>query len=122
MPSLFIRVFAAGPQQRVLLPVTFDAALAALEQLPQMFAEPDGSFVWVSPPGAQPRWQIDGLLVDGGATLHYVELKGTCPAAELDQLLRCFMVDGTTLSFEAVEQGVVLPLDDVYRAAAPAIV
>jgi hypothetical protein len=66
--------------------VSFEEAEAALAQLPRMFIEPDGSFVWVAAEG-EPRWQVDGVLYDRDERLLYVDLKGSCPAAAFDQLL-----------------------------------
>jgi hypothetical protein len=68
-------------------PVSFEEAAAPLAALARLFIEPDGSFVWVSASDAQPAWQIDGVLYDHDERLIYVELKGSCPAPELDQLL-----------------------------------
>lgn len=106
MQHFFVRVFAAGsPQVGQPLPVSFETAVAALEQLPQMFTEPDGSFVWRSPPGVTPPWQVEGTLVDGGATLLYVELKGCCPAPAWEQLLACFSHGPTRFAIESVLEG-----------------
>lgn len=116
MHRFFVRIFAASePPGTKSLPVTFEAALLALEQLPRMFAEPDGSFVWTSPPGADSHWQVDGNLVDGGERLYYAELKGSCPPDALDQLLACLSDGSTALAFEAVEQGVVLSEEELRR-------
>ena len=68
------------------IPVSFEAALAALERLPRMFIEPDGSFVWVAERD-EPAWQLDGVLFDRAGELVYVELKGNCPAARFDEFL-----------------------------------
>jgi hypothetical protein len=85
------------------LAVTFEAAAAALEALPRLYFEPDGSFVWV---GEQNAWQIDGQLHDRGRTLDDAELKGHCPAECLDSLLRALRCDEETLVFCLVQQGV----------------
>lgn len=77
------------------IPVSFEAALAALERLPRMFIEPDGSFVWVGEQG-ESAWQLDGVLFDRAGELVYVELKGTCPSARFDELL-------TTLGWPQVQ-------------------
>lgn len=69
--------WAAAPWGR-----TFDDAIEALGQLPQLYTEPDGSFVWTAPAG-NPRWQLFGCLYDRGAELAYVDLFGTCDAAAL---------------------------------------
>jgi len=110
MYRFFVRVFAAGdaPTSAAPLPVSFDEALAALAKLPRMFIEPDGSLVWTSPPGSEPRWQVDGNLVDRGDALFYVELKGSCPVEEFDQLLACLSNGSTRFAFEWVERGLLM--------------
>ena len=115
MQRFFVRVFAADGAERKPLAVTFDSALSALAELPRMFIEPDGSFVWTSPSGVTP-WQVDGTLVDAGTTLYYCELKGCCPVESLDQLLAC-LSDGTSkLVFEAVEQGAMMTEQEFRRS------
>ena len=114
MQHFFVRVFAAG---RKPLPVTFEEASSALAELSHLFIEPDGSFVWTSPPGAA-SWQADGTLVDGGETLYYCELKGSCPPDTLSQLLRC-LSGGVPLVFEEVEQGTELSEADFCRLTSP---
>jgi hypothetical protein len=64
---------------------SFDDALAALGELPQLYTEPDGSFVWTSLPGEE-RWQLFGCLYDRGTELAYVDLFGTCSQDGLRQL------------------------------------
>ncbi|HEY1603920.1 MAG TPA: hypothetical protein VGG64_30245 [Pirellulales bacterium] len=66
--------------------VSFEETSVALAQLPRMFIEPDGSFVWVSPAGER-AWQVDGVLYDRDERLQFIDLKGTCPAAAFDQVL-----------------------------------
>jgi hypothetical protein len=117
MHPFFVRVFAtseSGAAQA--LPVSFEAALTEFESLPRMYAEPDGSFIWTSPADATPHWQVEGNLVDGGQMLFYCELKGTCPADTLDQLLRCLSGGVTRLVFEVVERGDVLGEEEFRRA------
>ena len=67
--------------------VSFEHVTDSLAELSQMFIEPDGSFVWTSPAAVDEPWQLDGVLYDRGDRLQYVELKGSCPADSLDQLL-----------------------------------
>ncbi len=105
MYHFFVRVFAAAADSMHgrQLEISFDHALAALADLPNLFIEPDGSFVWT---GSTPvRWQVDGNLVDRGDTLFYVELKGSCPPAALDQLLACLARTRTAFCFEWVQRG-----------------
>ena len=100
-----VRLTAADPRQGL---ATFDDALARLARLPQMFAEPDGAFVWASPPEVVPRWQVEGNLADGGERLYYVELKGACPPTAFDELRSCVAAPSTLLALECVAEGVVL--------------
>jgi hypothetical protein len=67
---------------------TFDDALAALSELPRLYTELDGSFVWTSAPG-EDRWQLFGCLYDRGTELAYVDLFGQCRDENLRQLFAC---------------------------------
>src|SRR5580693_5446928 len=78
---------------------SFESARAKLEQLPRMFCEADGSFVWASPQGA-PAWQVDGNLYDRSERLLFVDAKGTCPADEFDRLLTALGWPETRLMFQ----------------------
>ena len=69
-------------------PTTFEATLAALEALPRMFIEPDGSFVWVSSHDENKPWQLDGALYDRNGHMLYVDLKGSCPPEAFDRILQ----------------------------------
>lgn len=94
---------AAGP-----LCVTFDAAFAELSAFPRMFIEPDGSFVWTGATTGGEAWQVDGNLFDRGESLAYVELKGHCPEAQFDMLLKALGGPGLSLLFQLPEQGMLL--------------
>jgi hypothetical protein len=88
--------------------LSFEEVSAALQKLPRMFLEPDGSFVWVSPQGSSQAWQLDGVLYDRNDRLLFVELKGTCPPDELDQLLAALGWPSTALMFQLVREAVFL--------------
>lgn len=90
-----------------LLTTTFDWSLVQLQQLPRMFIEPDGSFVWTGEADGQ-RWQVDGNLIDRGDVLAYVDLAGRCPAERFDELLRAFGWPDAPLAFEITRQGLTL--------------
>lgn len=102
-----------------MLPVSFETSAAALEKLPRMLLEGDGSLVWVSPPQS-PRWQVDGLLHDGGRGLLWAELNGTCPRDCFDQLLTALGWPATPLIFQLVLAGVFLDEATFRRYAAAA--
>jgi hypothetical protein len=105
--------------------LTFEEAVAALERLDRMFIEPDGSFVWVSAstaaPGEAHAWQLDGNLFDRNGRLLLVDLKGSCPAAELDRLLTAFGWPGTPVLFELTREAVFLGESDFRHYAARSI-
>lgn len=96
---------------------TFEDAYERLEALPRMFIEPDGSWVWTSP-SDETRWQVDGHLYDRAERLHYVELKGNCPAARFDQLLAALGWPRVELVFQLVREAVVLTESEFRRHAA----
>jgi len=87
------------------LPLSFEGAAESLTKLPRMFVEPDGSFVWTSSQG-QPNWQIDGNLFDREGRLLFVDLKGSCPADELSNLLSCFGAPATPMMFQLLREAV----------------
>ncbi|MCE9630818.1 MAG: hypothetical protein K8S94_08930 [Planctomycetia bacterium] len=76
--------------------VGFDDALRRLGGLERLYAEPDGSFVWTSSRGVETAnrghawWQVDGNAFEKDGRVLLVDLKGSCPAAELDRLLGVF--------------------------------
>ena len=87
------------------LPVNFDEALERLGQLPRCYAEPDGSFVWTSPREGL-RWQVDGNLYERDERVLLVDLKGSCPPNEFDQLLACFGVPPAAVVAQLVRSAV----------------
>lgn len=86
---------------------TFEAALENLSQLPRMYCEPDGSFVWV-PSQGEPAWQVDGNLYDAAGRLLFVDAKGTCPTAQFDRMLSALGWPATAVMFQLVRQAVFL--------------
>ena len=88
--------------------VTWEEAAAALERLPRMIFEPDGSFVVSGDDEAGRRWQVDGHLFDFAGRLHRYELHGYCPVAAFDGLLRCVAWPEQRLTFETVREGLTL--------------
>jgi hypothetical protein len=90
-------------------PCSFEEAVAALEALPRMFVELDGSFVWRSPDEEQ-RWQLDGCLYDREGRLQYVELKGACSRARFAEFLGCLNADRSALNVQFVREAETIPL------------
>ena len=106
---------AAGEHPAATMP-SFDAALADLAQLPRLFIEPDGSFLWAGDEQGQP-WQVDGNLIDRGDALAYVELKGCCPEDRLNELLTACGWPASPLAFQLPRRGINLS-EAAFRALA----
>lgn len=95
---------------------SFEQAVLQLAQLPQLFVEPDGSFVWngiATEPqtGDIQHWQLDGMLYDVGDRLNRVELRGSCPLKPWQKLCRCFQPDGELIAYLLDHQCFVLVQD-----------
>lgn len=105
---------AQGPRE---LTVTFDQACASFRLLPRMFLDPDGSFVWTGATDDGQPWQVDGNLIDRGDVLAYVELKGHCPVAQFDELLRTLGWPDSPLMFQLPRRGVLLSEAEFRRLA-----
>jgi len=98
-------------------PVTFDQTFAALEQVPGLFIEPDGSFFRASRPEEE-KWQVEGNLYDQGPALAHVEMKGCCPDERLDELLRPLGWPEVALRFQMVKEGTQLSENEFRETAA----
>ncbi len=87
--------------------IRFDDVYQGLMQLPRMFIEPDGSFVWVGSQvnGVWP-WKLDGLLQDGGIHLAFLELKGHCRVEQFDQILMTLGWPDEPVMFQLAREGV----------------
>ena len=96
--------------------ISFEDSIERLGGLGGLFCEPDGSFFWGSPHDG-PRWQLDGSLFDRNGRLLFVDLKGTCPAAEFDLLLSALGWPETSLTFQLVREAVFLAESEFRRWA-----
>jgi hypothetical protein len=85
--------------------VDFESVVAKFEQFERMFVEPDGSFVWVAARD-MPAWQVDGQLFDRSGRLLFIDLKGSCPVAELDRLLTATGWPAVRVMFQLARQAV----------------
>lgn len=99
------------------LPVKFEYVVEQFARLLRMFVEPDGSFVWTGATEDGQPWQVDGNLIDRGDVLAYVELKGHCPVAQFDELLRTLGWPDSPLMFQLPRRGVFLSEAEFRRLA-----
>ena len=99
LESFHVHLYAAHPQESgesaattdgradsVGFDVSFEAAADALQELPKLYFEPDGSFVW-----AGPSHQIFGMLYDAADRLQYVELRGSCSLGHWRSVVRTLL-------------------------------
>lgn len=105
----------ADPKEASFL-CSWEDAATALEALPRMIFELDGSFV-VSGGVEESRWQVDGHLFDFAGRLHRLELHGRCPPESFDALLRCVGWPTQPLAFELVREGLAVD-EHEFRARA----
>ncbi len=96
------------------LPLTFEAAAAALEALPEFYFEPDGSFLLVGR-SAEGPWELCGTLIDRGPWLDHLEVIGRSPAAVFAKLLAALGVDAELLVIGLVQEAVFLAPEEFLR-------
>jgi hypothetical protein len=111
-------IYGAAGNEAGPLAVSFEGAIAALELLPRLFIEPDGSFVWTGTSADGQPWQIDGNLIDRGDVLAYVEAKGRCQPEQFELLLAALGWPQTPLIFQLQRRGVLLDEREFRRQAA----
>lgn len=99
------------------LAATFESATYRLQRLPRMFLEPDGSFVWTGMAEDGQSWQVDGNLIDRGDALDYVELKGSCPEAQFNEVIAALGWPSVPLVFQLPQRGVFLDEAEFRRLA-----
>jgi hypothetical protein len=98
------------------LDCSFEDAVARMEALERMFVEPDGSLLWVGEE-ARERWQVDGTIYDRAGHVQYVEVNGSCPEKQLDELLQALGWPEQQLVFDLRGQGLVLSEAEFRRLA-----
>lgn len=103
-------------QQGGPMSVSFEEVVQRLERMPQMFVEPDGAFLWVSAPDSPP-WQLEGCIYDRNEYVIYVDVSGSCPTAQFDQLLTAFDWPRASLMFGLLRHGVFLAEEELRRFA-----
>ncbi len=104
----------SGEQLQTPLGVTFETAAERLTKIPQLYFEPDGSFLWVSR-NSDRRWEMTGMLYDQGASLAYAEMRGCCPRAEMERVLACLSHAEQTNIIQFVRQGVFVEMEEFLR-------
>jgi hypothetical protein len=106
-PTLAVTAEAA----RLAFPFSGDACLDRLAAMPRTAVEPDGSFVWSALAGETPagrQWHVWGCVCERDNAVLHVDLRGACPADDLDRLLAVMGWPGTPVMFQLPSAGVFL--------------
>lgn len=98
------------------LRVSLETALANLEQLPRMFVELDGSFLWTGPRSDTPsdsrsdskHWQLEGTIYDDGQVVRYIDLRGDCPLSAWKTFLAALEATLDAVTLELVESDLIV--------------
>lgn len=98
------------PPSAVAFRRSFEEVCESLAELPRMFVEPDGSFVWRSPSG-----QLDGQLHDGPCGLAHVELKGSLALDDWQRWLNCLGWPDQSLVVQLARDGIFMPEPEFAR-------
>jgi hypothetical protein len=99
--------------RQAVFPVSFEEAATRLGELPSLYLEPDGSFVWVG----SGQWQLDGQIADRAGRVSSVQVAGTCPAEEFERLLCVFGWPQTKAAFEVRRAGAIVAENEFRRFA-----
>ena len=94
--------------------VSFEETCQRWTVLPQMFVEPDGSFIWTGAALAQP-WQVEGCLYDRQSRLQYVELWGSCPESAFETMLTTLGWPSVAIMIQLVREAVFVDEADFRR-------
>lgn len=96
-------------------PTTFEAAAERMQQLPRMFFELDGSFLFT---GWQDEtfWRLEGNLYDRRDALLYVELRIDSPRAPFEQLVEV-IAPGSARMYELPGEGVLVSEETLLKYA-----
>jgi hypothetical protein len=100
------------------LAISFEDCVAAMQSLPRMFVEPDGSFVWTGHHDGG-DWQLDGSVADRRGHVVWIEVRGRCPSARFDQILRVLGWPEVPLMFQLRRAGVVVEESELRRLLWP---
>ena len=89
---MFVRIYSSleAPFEQ-----NFESLLETLASWPGMFAEPDGSWVWVYEDRGE-RFQLDGMIYDRAGTIEYLEIKGTATPDAWAKLLQSLVPLGNS--------------------------
>ncbi len=112
--------------ERYSMAVSFEEVEQSMSQLPRMFFEMDGSFVWRGQYGrvqhinsserdVEQSWQIDGMVYDVAGRVSRVELKGDCQLEQFQELVERLQPAESLVAY-LIDQSCFVRVVDLMRA------
>ncbi len=95
-------------------PIAFETLLERWSALPRMFAEPDGSFLWVGRIREE-AWQLDGQIHDGRQAVAALEMRGAVPRQSLNTLIHSVGGRAEQLWWQLVPEGIIVDAQQFHR-------
>ena len=97
--------------------VSFEEVEQSMSQLPRMFFEMDGSFVWRGQHSIEQEqnWQIDGMVYDVAGRVSRVELKGDCQLTQFQALVERLQPAESLVAY-LIDQSCFVRVVDLMRA------
>jgi hypothetical protein len=86
---MFVRIYGKVGES---ISQTFEAFIEGVGSWEGMYAEPDGSWVWVYHQEGK-RYQLDGMLYDQAGAIEYVEIKGQATKEAWDKICNLLLAD-----------------------------
>jgi hypothetical protein len=97
---MFVRIYSQPGES---IPQSFEGFIEQVSHWEGMFAELDGSWVWVFQEGDK-RYQLDGMLYDRAGGIEYVEIKGRATRRAWEQICNLLLDDFQRSSPDAFER------------------
>lgn len=97
---MFVRIYSVTGRS---IAQTFEGFIQAISGWDGMYAEWDGSWVWVFYEN-QDRYQLDGMLYDQGGVIEYMEIKGRATRAAWEKICSVLIGEFESTSLDALGQ------------------
>ena len=97
---MFVRIYSQPGES---ICQSFEGFIDAVSPWEGMFAEPDGSWVWVFHDNSI-RYQLDGMLYDRAGVIEYLEVKGQATKDAWERICTHLLSDFQRSSPDAIVQ------------------
>lgn len=97
---MFVRIYSQTGQS---ICQSFEGFIESVNLWEGMFAEPDGSWVWVFFEDSK-RYQLDGMLYDRAGVIEYIEIKGQTTKEAWERICNLLLSDFQRSSPDAIAE------------------